>query len=67
MPATMTLPVYMRLGENGTEALVGSVTFSLDGGDVTSDLGQLEAAIPQMIDESPELQAIGAERVEPAP
>ncbi|MFD6432818.1 hypothetical protein [Streptomyces venezuelae] len=67
MPAQVKLPVYMRLGEKGREQLVGHVTWDLTKGEGTTDLAELESVYPQMMDESPELQALGIVRGEPAP
>lgn len=62
MPAKVTLPVYMRLGNRGKEHLVGFVSWDLDAGEGDVDLARLEIAYPQMMDESPELQAFGIVR-----
>ncbi|WP_125513779.1 hypothetical protein [Streptomyces sp. WAC 01529] len=62
MPARVTLPLYMRLGARGKEQLVGYTSWDLDTGEPTTDLSRMEAAFPQMMDDSPELQAFGIER-----
>lgn len=62
MPAKVTLPVYMRIGERGEEHLVGYTSWDLDTGEPTTDLSRLEAAFPKMVDGSPELKAFGIER-----
>lgn len=64
MPAKVTLPVFMRLGEKGREQLVGHVSWNVVDGEGTTDLAYLEAAFPQMLDDSPELQALGIVREE---
>lgn len=61
-PAEVRLPVYMRLGDKGREQLVGYVAWDLEKGEGTTNLAPLEAAYPQMMDESPELQALGITR-----
>lgn len=62
MPAKLTLPVYMRIGNRGTEHLVGYTSWDLDSGEATTDLARLETEFPKMLDASPELQAFGIER-----
>ena len=62
MPATVTLPIYMRLGNRGKEQLVGYVSWDLDNGEGTIDLSRMDAAYPQMMDDSPELKAFGIVR-----
>jgi hypothetical protein len=62
MPAKVTLPVYMRLGNRGKEQLVGWVSWDLDSGEGTTDLSQMETVYPKMMDASPELQAFGIVR-----
>lgn len=62
MPARVTLPVYMRIGNRGEEHLVGYTSWDLDTGEPTTDLARLEIEFPKMLDESPELQALGVER-----
>ncbi|MBI0294504.1 hypothetical protein JBE04_08410 [Streptomyces sp. PRKS01-29] len=62
MPAKVTLPVYMRLGNRGKEQLVGSVSWDLDSGEGTTDLSRLETVYPKMMDASPELRAFGIVR-----
>lgn len=64
MPAKVTLPVFMRLGEKGREQLVGHVSWDVADGEGSADLTDLEAAFPQMLDDSPELQALGIVREE---
>ncbi len=66
-PSEVRLPVYMRLGDKGREQLVGYVTWDLVKGEGNTDLARLEAVYPQMMDESPELQALGIVRGVPAP
>ncbi|MFC8124655.1 hypothetical protein [Streptomyces sp. NPDC057302] len=63
-PTQIRLPVYMRLGDEGREQLVGYMTWDLVKGEGSSDLARLETAYPQMMDESPELQALGVVREE---
>lgn len=63
-PTNVRLPVYMRLGDKGREQLVGYMTWNLTSGEGASDLARLETAYPQMMDESPELQALGVVREE---
>ncbi|WP_432589938.1 hypothetical protein ABVG11_34250 [Streptomyces sp. HD1123-B1] len=58
----MTLPVYMRIGNRGTEYLVGYTSWDLDSGEATIDMTRMESEFPKMLDESPELQALGIER-----
>ncbi|MFD6874532.1 MULTISPECIES: hypothetical protein [unclassified Streptomyces] len=62
MSATVTLPVYMRLGNRGAEHLVGWTSWDLDTGEPATDLSRMESAFPKMLDESPELQAFGIGR-----
>ncbi|WHX19828.1 hypothetical protein QFW82_23655 [Streptomyces malaysiensis subsp. malaysiensis] len=62
MPAKLTLPVYIRIGNRGTEHLVGYTSWDLDSGEVTNDLARLETEFPKMLDESPELEAFGIVR-----
>ncbi|MCM2580446.1 hypothetical protein [Streptomyces meridianus] len=64
MPAKVTLPIYMRLGNRGTEHLVGYTSWDLDSGEATNDLSRMDAEFPKMLDESPELQAFGVVRDE---
>lgn len=49
MPLTITLPIYMRIGDHGEERRVGHATVDLSSGDVTSDLGRLEEEAPGML------------------
>ncbi|WP_431772182.1 hypothetical protein [Streptomyces cucumeris] len=62
MSARVTLPVYMRIGNRGTEHLVGYTSWDLDSGEATNDMARMETEFPKMLDESPELQALGIER-----
>jgi hypothetical protein len=62
MPARVTLPVYMRIGNRGKEHLVGYTSWDLDTGEPTTDLARMETEFPKMLDESPELKAFGLER-----
>jgi hypothetical protein len=55
MPATLVLPVFMRIGSRGTEERVGYVRVDLDTGGLTTDLDEAEAKLPDMLDRSPEL------------
>ncbi|MVO87930.1 hypothetical protein GPA10_25020 [Streptomyces sp. p1417] len=66
-PREIRLPVYMRLGDQGREQLVGYVAWDLDNGEGHSDLARLQAVYPQMMDDSPELQALGIVRADAAP
>ncbi|MFB9464530.1 hypothetical protein [Streptomyces cinereospinus] len=62
MPASLSLPVYMRLGNRGTEQLVGYVSWDLDKGEGSVDLSRLDEVYPQMMDDSPELREVGIVR-----
>ncbi|MFD9905634.1 hypothetical protein [Streptomyces sp. NPDC059063] len=65
-PREFRLPVYMRLGDQGREQLVGYVAWDLVKDEGHTDLARLDAVYPQMMDESPELQAQGIVRADAA-
>ena len=55
MSATLVLPVFMRIGNRGTEERIGYVRVDLDTGDLTTSLHDADAKLPDMLDRSPEL------------
>lgn len=55
MPATVVLPVFMRIGNRGVEERIGWVRWDVDTGDLTTDLDDADAKLPGMLERSPEL------------
>ncbi|MFJ9657606.1 hypothetical protein ACIRPR_06510 [Streptomyces griseoflavus] len=50
MAATVRLPVFMRIGENGEEQLIGHATVDLTTGTMETDFGQADDHVPDMLE-----------------
>lgn len=66
VPAKVTLPLYMRIGEDGTDQLVGRVSWDADTGKVSAELSaelsRLRPADPHKPDDSGEPQGSGPKK-----
>lgn len=50
MPATVRLPLFMRIGDNGEEQLIGHATIDLTTGDMETDFGRADDRVPDMLE-----------------
>ncbi|MGA5209008.1 hypothetical protein OG411_19275 [Streptomyces pseudogriseolus] len=50
MPATMRLPVFMRIGVNGEEQQIGHAIVDLITGSLETDFGRADDHVPGMLE-----------------